>query len=106
VGNLFYLGSLTGTAITDIYFYLTGLIDSWRQLMAADPTMAAPIFHHAIAQIQTSWGITWAVLLVSFLLGLGKWALGKKQIHWWAFAGAVLSTILVDSLFWIVAILA
>jgi len=106
VGNLFYLGSLTGTAITDIYFYLTGLIDSWRQLMAADPTMAAPIFHNAIAQIQTSWGLGWAVLLVGFLLGLGKWALAKPQIHWWAFAGAVLSTILVDSLFWIVAILA
>ena len=106
VGNLFYLGSLTGTAITDIYFYLTGLIDYWRQLMAADPSMAAAILHSALVQIQSNWGISWAVVLVSLLLGLGKWALKKPELHWWAFAGAVLSTILVDSLFWIAAILA
>lgn len=106
VGNLFYLGSLIGTAITDIYFYLTGLIDHWRELMMVDPSQAAPIFQSAIAQIQTNWGISWAIILVSLLLGLGKWALEKPELHWWAFAGAVLSTILVDSLFWIAAILA
>ncbi|MGL5034763.1 MAG: DUF3120 domain-containing protein, partial [Microcystaceae cyanobacterium] len=53
-----------------------------------------------------SWGIGWAIILVSLLFGLGAWGLQKKQTHWWAFSGAVLSTILVDSLFWLVALLA
>ncbi|MEB3310497.1 MAG: DUF3120 domain-containing protein [Snowella sp.] len=106
IGNLFYIGSLTGTVITDIYFYLTGLIEYWRQLMIVDPDFAGMIFVNAIAKIQTPWGISWAILLVGLLLGLGRWALEKTELQWWAFAGAVLSTILVDSLFWIAAILA
>lgn len=106
IGNLFYIGSLTGTAITDLYFYLTGLIEYWRQLMIVDPDFAGMIFLNAIAKIQTPWGISWAILLVGVLLGLGRWALEKTELQWWAFAGAVLSTILVDSLFWIAAILA
>ena len=37
VGGYFYLGSLFGTAITDLYFYLTGLMPYWRQVMHAEP---------------------------------------------------------------------
>jgi hypothetical protein len=103
IGNWFYLGSLLGTAITDIYFYLTDLIPYWRQLMIADPAFVSPIFKSALAQIQTPWGISWAIVLVNILLAVSLWSLQQKQLHWWAFAGAVLSTILVDSLFWIAA---
>jgi hypothetical protein len=103
IGSLFYLGSLCGTAITDLYFYLTGLIPYWRQLMQVDSALATPILQSAIAQIQTTWGLSWAFILLILLLGLGLWALQKQQCYWWAFAGAVLSTILVDSLFWIAA---
>lgn len=106
VGNLFYLGSLLGTAITDIYFYLTGLIPYWRNLMQVEPALATPILQSAIAQVRTPWGAMWAVVLVSFLLSVGLLPLRTKQIHWWAFSGAVLSTILVDGLFWVVASLA
>lgn len=107
VGNLFYLGSLMGTAITDLYFYVTGLMPFWRQVMVVDPAMAGSVFQNAIAQVQTMWGISWAVVLVNILLGLGIWALQRPlQYHWWGFAGAVLSTILVDSLFWLAALLA
>ena len=106
VGNLFYLGSLFGTAMTDIYFYLTGLIPHWRRLMQADPALATPIFQDALAQMQTFWGISYAVVLVAVLFGVGVWAMAKRQIHWWAFAGAVLSTILVDSMFWLAASMA
>ena len=101
IGNYFYLGSLLGTAVTDLYFYLTGLIPYWRKLMTVEPTFASPIFHSALAQMQTPWGISWAIVLVNMLLALSLWSLQKRQRHWWAFAGAVLSTILVDSLFWI-----
>ena len=108
VGNLFYLGSLLGTAITDVYFYLTGLIPYWRQLMTVelDPNLVSPIFHHALAQIETPWGISWAIVLLNLLLAIGIYPLQKRVCHWWAFSGAVLSTILVDGLFWITASLA
>ena len=108
VGNLFYLGSLLGTAITDVYFYLTGLIPYWRQLMTVelDPNLVSPIFHNALAQIETPWGISWAIVLLNLLLAIGIYPLPKRVCHWWAFSGAVLSTILVDGLFWITASLA
>ena len=105
VGNFFYLGSLLGTAITDLYFYIVDVIPYWRKLMTVDlnPELASPIFKAALGQVQTMWGISWAIVLVNILLGVSWWALKKTELHWWAFAGAVLSTILVDSLFWIVA---
>ena len=106
IGNLFYLGSLLGTIVTDVYFYLTGLIPYWRELMQVEPTLATPIFQNALMQIQTAWGISWAVVLVNLLLGVALWSLQKQQLHWWAFSGAVLSTILVDGLFWLAASLA
>ncbi|MDJ0535175.1 MAG: DUF3120 domain-containing protein [Xenococcaceae cyanobacterium MO_207.B15] len=103
IGNYFYLGSLLGTAITDLYFYLTNLIPYWRKLMEVDPALASPIFKSALAQMQTLWGISWAVVLVNLLLGVSLWSLQKKQLYWCAFGGAVLSTLVVDSLFWIAA---
>ena len=106
IGNLFYLGSLFGTALTDVYFYITDLIPHWRQVMRVEPSLATPILQSAIAQVQTPWGISWAVVLGSTLGILGFWSLAKGQLHWWAFSGAVLSTILVDSLFWIAASMA
>jgi hypothetical protein len=106
VGNLFYLGSLFGTALTDVYFYITDLIPHWRQVMRVEPALATPILQSALAQVQTPWGISWAIVLVSTLGIVGFWSLAKGQLHWWAFSGAVLSTILVDSLFWIAASMA
>jgi hypothetical protein len=101
VGNWFYLGSLLGTAITDLYFYLTNVIPHWRKLMIVDPAFVTPILQSAIAQVQTPWGFSWAVILGNLLLGIGLWSLQKKELHWWAFGGAVFSTILVDSIFWL-----
>ncbi len=103
IGHLFYLGSLLGTAITDLYFYLTNLIPYWRQLMTVSPDLATPILHNAIAQVQTPWGISWAIVLINILLGVGLFSLQKLNCHWWGFSGAVLSTILVDGLFGLVA---
>jgi Protein of unknown function (DUF3120) len=104
VGNWFYLGSLFGTAVTDAYFYLTDLIPSWRQVMQVEPDMLQPIFQNAVAQIQTAPGVSWAIALVSLLLLVGCIPLRSQQLHHWVFAGAVLSTLLVDGLFWLVAV--
>lgn len=106
VGNFFYLGSLTGTVITDIYFYLVDLIPHWRQIMQVEPALASPILHSALAQVQSPWGLSWALILAILLLVVGILPLQYRQCHWWAFSGAVLSTILVDGLFWLAAALA
>lgn len=105
VGHWFYLGSLFGTAMTDLYFYLTHLIPYWRQVMQVEPSLAQTILHNAVAQVQTPWGIGCAVGLVSILVFVGGASLRTPQLHHWAFGGAVLSTILVDGLFWLGATL-
>ncbi len=106
IGHFFYLGSLLGTAITDVYFYLVDLIPYWRALMQVDEEFARPIFHSAIAQVQTPWGTGLASVLVISLLSFSFLPLRSSKLHWWVFGGAVLSTILVDGLFWVAACLA
>ena len=106
IGNFFYFGSLFGTVVTDVYFYIVDLIPYWRQLMQVDSNAVQPIFQSALAQIQTPWGAGWAIALALLLLTIGILPLFSRQLHWWAFSGAVLSTILVDSLFWLAAIAA
>lgn len=103
IGNFFYLGSLLGTAVTDIFFYLVDLIPFWRKLMIVSVESAQPIFQGAIAKIQTPWGISWAIILATLLLVVSLLPLRSQKLHWWAFSGAVLSTILVDGLFWLAA---
>lgn len=105
IGNYFYLGSLIGTIITDLYFYLDGLIPYWKELMITDGTLVKPLLQGAIAQVHTVWGISWAVLLANTLLGISLWAMIKKQTYYLVFASAVLSTIFTDALFLIAAYL-
>ena len=105
IGNYFYLGSLLGTAITDLYFYCTGLIPYWRALMLT-PEEASPILHSALLRMETYQGVGCAVVLLTLLVMLGTIPLRSHSATWWAFSGAVLSTILVDSLFFVAAILA
>ncbi len=110
VGTLFYLGSLWGTAITDGYFYLLGLIPYWRQVMQVEVKDSLPILQTALGQIQNASGAFWAGALVLILLVTGLMPLlispevrrgHGHAVHWWAFMGAVLSTLLVDGLFWV-----
>lgn len=106
IGNCFYLGSLLGTAVTDGYFYITGLIPYWRRLMIVEPDMALEVFQDALTQVRTSWGIIWIFVLVGILLLFGLVPLQSSKLYYWAFGAAVLSTILVDSLFLLAACLA
>ena len=106
IGNWFYLGSLLGAVLTDIYFYLVDLMPYWRQIMRTSPAGASQILQNALEQVETPWGEGWAVILALILMTVGTVSLLNKQCHWYAFGGAILSTILVDSLFLIAAVLA
>ncbi|MEO0407142.1 MAG: DUF3120 domain-containing protein [Cyanobacteria bacterium P01_A01_bin.135] len=103
IGHWFYLGSLLGTAITDLYFYLVDLIPDWRALMAADTAFVPSILANAVVKVQTPWGAICAMGLVAALVVIGWPPLKTSQLSRWVFSGAVLSTLLVDGLFWIAA---
>jgi hypothetical protein len=110
VGTFFYLGSLLGTAITDAYFYAMDLIPFWRQVMKVEVQEAFPILQTALHQIQNSAGALWATVLIGTLCISGLLPLVRLEVRrgdrlsfgWWVFMGAVLSTLVVDGLFWIV----
>jgi hypothetical protein len=106
IGNWFYLGSLFGTVLTDIYFYLTNLMPYWRQIMQVEPDAAPSVLRGALFQVQTPLGELWALILLVILLAVGILPLARHKNHWYAFSGAVLSTILVDALFLVAAICA
>ena len=106
VGGYFYLGSLLGTIITDVYFYWVGLIPYWRSLMQVEPSLIHSVLQAALGQMLTFQGAKCAGVLLIFLLLLGLLPLRSRRLHWWAFSGAILSTILVDGLFFLAAILA
>lgn len=103
IGHWFYLGSLLGTAVTDAYFYLVNLIPDWRALMAADPAFASPILSGAVLKVQTPWGLGCAMALILVLVLSGWPPFKSRGLSRWVFSGAVLSTLLVDGLFWIAA---
>ncbi len=106
VGSYFYLGSLLGTILTDLYFYWTDLIPYWRQLMQVDPAQVGTVLQAACATLQTPEAVLKGGILLSGLIILGTLPLTRPKAHWWAFSGAVLSTILVDALFLLSAVLA
>ncbi|ESA37505.1 permeases of the major facilitator superfamily [Leptolyngbya sp. Heron Island J] len=106
VGSYFYLGSLFGTAITDLYFYWVDLIPYWQKVMQVEPPDVGSVLQAALLQIENPVAIVRALTLLSVLVMVGTLAIKSPKTHWWAFAGAVLSTILVDALFLLAAILA
>ncbi|MEM9486012.1 MAG: DUF3120 domain-containing protein [Cyanobacteria bacterium P01_F01_bin.116] len=106
VGSYFYLGSLLGTVITDLYFYWVDLIPYWQQLMQVPPSDAGAVLQAALHQIQNPIAAIRALWLLSLLVAIGLFGMRFPKSHWWAFSGAVLSTILVDALFLLAATLA
>jgi hypothetical protein len=105
LGSYFYFGSLLGTAITDLYIYWTDLIPIWRQVMIVDPEWAPVLLQEAASSLQNSVDFSRGLLLAIVLLTIGLIPLQSKQSCWWAFSGAVLSTLIVDLLFFTSALL-
>jgi hypothetical protein len=107
VGSYFFLGSLLGTAVTDLYINWMHLFPSWRQLMLASPDLAPLVLRTASATLESEVAACRAIVLVFFLLVATAIALTtSRQLAWWAFGGAVFSTLVVDGLFFLTAALA
>ncbi len=107
IGSYFFLGSLLGTAITDLYINWMHLFPSWRQLMRVDPDFVPVVLRATTAGLETDVAACRAVVLVVFLLvATGVAMTTSRQLAWWAFAGAVFSTLIVDGLFFLTATLA
>ena len=106
VGSYFYMGSLLGTVITDLYFYWVDLIPYWQQVMQVEPTAAGAVLQAALRHIENPIAVIRALVLLSVLVIMGTLSIKSDKVYWWAFSGAVLSTILVDALFLVAAMFA
>jgi hypothetical protein len=107
VGSYFFLGSLLGTAITDLYINWMHLFQNWRQLMWVDPDFAQIVLRATTNSLETDVAACRAIVLVLFLLIATIVAIStSRQLAWWAFGGAVFSTLIVDGLFFLTAALA
>ncbi len=107
VGSYFFLGSLLGTAVTDLYINWMQLFPQWRQLMRVDPEYASTVLQAAATSLETDIAAGRAVVLVIFLLvATGVALTTSRQLAWWAFGGAVFSTLIVDGLFFLAAMVA
>lgn len=105
VGQCFYLGSLLGTVITDLYFYSLDLIPYWRRLMTANVEDSLVILQEAGTLVMTGEGLLWGLFFLSLIAGVARLALSSRRLEWWVFAGAVLGTLFVDTLFGSAALL-
>lgn len=99
VGYGFYLGSLLGTAVTDLFFYPTHLIPYWRQVMTVSAAEIPAVLQGAVTQLHTWGAAVWATVLIVSLTAIGLRSLRQPSLTAWAFSGALLSTLLVDALF-------
>ncbi|MEA5462199.1 DUF3120 domain-containing protein [Leptothoe sp. PORK10 BA2] len=106
IGSYFYIGSLLGTVITDLYFYWVDLIPYWQQVMQVEPSAAGDVLQAALRQISNPIAAARALLLLTVLVVLGIMSIKSTQVYWWAFSGAIVSTILVDALFLVAAMVA
>ncbi len=107
IGSYFFLGSLLGTAVTDLYINWMHLFPNWRQLMWVDPDFVQIVLRATTSSLETSAAAGRATVLVLFLIVATLISIGtSRQLAWWAFGGAVFSTLIVDGLFFLTAALA
>jgi len=103
VGAWFYIGSLLGTSITDLYFWLVGVVPHWRSLMQVDidQDLATGILREAVVKVQDQPVILGSLASLLLLISILAWRSAKIEL--WVFGGAVISTLIVDGIFGMVA---
>jgi len=70
IGSSFYISSLFGTAVTDITIFLTGIMDQWREVIAADSENAPLILQKTsenLIQIKSLSIIVFVAVILWFI---------------------------------------
>lgn len=100
-GSLFFIGSFLGTCLTDLYCMGAGLMPWWSEMMAVEnnDALLSKVLRGAMIQVTAPTSMAIAAGISLLLLSMTAWAIRKRELHWWAFGGAVFSTLLVDALF-------
>ncbi len=99
VGSCFYLGSLWGTIVTDLYVWLNDLLPTWCGIVDSSPTPGETILYAVGQQLQSPWGLGTAILLTASLIWLAQSVARPGAADRAVFAGAVLFTVVTDLLF-------
>ncbi|MBO8231123.1 DUF3120 domain-containing protein [Prochlorococcus marinus str. MU1402] len=73
IGSSFYISSLFGTAMTDITIFLIGIMDQWRQVIAADSETAPLILQKTSENL-----IQFKSLSIIVFVGLILWFISKE----------------------------
>lgn len=99
----FYLGSLLGTAATDLAIAATGLMPLWPQVLDADPATAAALLQQAAQHVLQPAPLLLVATAAAGLLQLCRW-LWPQGSTARVFAAAVATTLSVDGLFLLAAL--
>ncbi|MEA5424609.1 DUF3120 domain-containing protein [Synechococcus sp. CCY9202] len=101
----FYLGSLLGTAATDAVMALTGVMAHWTIVLQASPEQAPLLLQDAARQVLQPLPL-FTVLLAAVAIGLLCRQIWQRGTAWRVAASSLLTTLVVDGLFLLAALLA
>lgn len=101
----FYLGSLLGTAATDLAIAATGVMPLWPPVLQAEPAEAAVLLQQAAQQVLQPAPLMLVLLAAAALLRLCGW-LWQRGPTARVFAAALVTTLSVDGLFLLAALAA
>jgi len=101
----FYLGSLLGTACTDAAMAATGVMAFWPQVLSASPADAPLLLQAAAQQVLTPLPLTLVLLSGALLLQACRWLWQRGPVGRIT-ASALATTLAVDALFLLAALLA
>jgi hypothetical protein len=101
----FYLGSLLGTAATDVAIAATGLMASWPQILSASGAEAPLLLQAAAQQVLAPQSLVFVVFSGVVLVQICRWLRGLGEVGRIASA-ALTTTLAVDGLFLLAALVA
>ena len=101
----FYLGSLLGTAATDVAIAATGLMASWPQILSASGAEAPLLLQAAAQQVLAPQSLVFVVFSGVVLVQICRWLWGLGEVGRIASA-ALTTTLAVDGLFLLAALVA
>ncbi len=101
----FYLGSLMGTAFTDAAMAATGVMPFWPQVLSASPADAPLLLQAAAQQVLAPLPLALVLLCGALLLQACRWLWQRGPVGRIT-ASALATTLAVDALFLLAALLA